>query len=72
MTDSATIANLIENTDATPEIEEVFYLTAEFWVSVTFIIVAVILYSPLVKKAKDLVQKRIDRIKKELNLPHLL
>ena len=67
MTTSMTITDLIEDVAAMPEVEEAFYMTAEFWVSVTFVIVAVILYSPLAKKAKELVQKRIDRIKKELS-----
>lgn len=67
MTVSTTITDLVENVATMPETEEVFYLTAEFWVSVTFLVVAVILYSPLSKKAKELVQKRIDRIKKELS-----
>lgn len=64
MTISSTIDDIIENI---PETEEIFYLTAEFWVSVTFLIVVAFLYSPLARKAKELIQKRIERIKKELD-----
>lgn len=49
------------------EIEEVFYLSAEFWVAITFLIVVILLYSPVTKVVKDLIAKRINRIKQELN-----
>jgi len=67
MSISSTITDAADNISELAEAEEVFYMTAEFWVSVTFLIVVAILYSPLAKKAKELLQKRIDRIKKELN-----
>lgn len=67
MTVSPTMDDLVESVANMPEVEEVFYLSAEFWVSVTFVIVVGILYSPLAKKAKELLLKRIERIKKELS-----
>ena len=67
MTVSPTMTDLVENVANMPEVEEAFYLTAEFWVSVTFVLVVGFLYSPLAKKAKELLLKRIERIKKELS-----
>lgn len=59
------IINQIE--EISEETEEVFYMSAEFWVSVTFLVVVIILFSPITKKIKDLIQKRINRIREELN-----
>ena len=51
----------------TPQTEEVFYLSAEFWIAVTFMIVVIYLARPITKIIRDLIQKRINRIKQELN-----
>ncbi len=45
--------------------EEVFYLTAEFWVGVSFILVMIVIYKPVLKRVKTLIANRISRIKKE-------
>lgn len=45
---------------------EPFYLGAEFWVGVAFILVVFALFKPIKKALKGLLTKRIIRIKKEL------
>ncbi len=45
---------------------EVFYLSGEFWVAVAFILVMAVLLKPLMKAGKNLITKRIIRIKREL------
>ena len=49
------------------QIEEAFYLTAEFWVSVTFLVVVILLFSPITRTISSMIEKRISRIKDELN-----
>ena len=46
--------------------QEAFYQSAEFWVGFSFILVVGLLYSPLFKVIKELISKRITRIKTEL------
>ncbi len=45
--------------------EEAFYLTAEFWVGVSFILVMAVIYKPALKTIKTLITNRISRIKNE-------
>lgn len=45
--------------------EEAFYLTAEFWVGVSFVLVMVVIYKPAIKTIKTLIDNRISRIKNE-------
>ena len=47
-------------------LEEPFYLGAEFWVGVAFVIVVFALFRPIKKALKSLLTRRIIRIKKEL------
>ncbi len=44
---------------------EPFYLSAEFWVGVSFVLVIIIIYKPLTNAIKNLITKRIERIKEE-------
>ncbi len=46
--------------------EEIFYQSAEFWVGFAFVLVVTLLFSPIAKLIKSLAEKRISRIKKEL------
>ena len=46
--------------------EEVFYQSAEFWVAMAFCLVMAALLKPLLKAGKNLITKRIIRIKREL------
>ena len=45
--------------------EEAFYLSAEFWVGVSFILVMAVIYKPALKVIKTLIANRISRIKQE-------
>ena len=45
--------------------EEVFYLSAEFWVGFAFILVLIVIYKPLSKAINKLISNRINRIKQE-------
>lgn len=45
--------------------EEAFYLSAEFWVGVSFILVMFAIYKPVIKTITGLINKRILRIKNE-------
>lgn len=46
--------------------EEIFYQSAEFWVGAAFIMVVAFLFFPMSKIIKQLINKRIERIKDEL------
>lgn len=46
--------------------EEVFYQTGEFWVSVAFVFVVIFCFLPVSRLVKDLINKRIQYIKNEL------
>ncbi len=48
-----------------PHEQEAFYLSAEFWVGVSFILLMTLIYKPVVKTINNLIVKRISRIKKE-------
>lgn len=62
-----TNANMVEiATNELSEHEEIFYQSAEFWVSVAFLLVVIALFSPIMKIIRTQAQKRIARIKKEL------
>lgn len=52
--------------------EEMFYQSAEFWVSISFVFVVLFLFSPLVKFCKDLIKKRISQISNQLQEAELL
>lgn len=45
---------------------EAFYQSGEFWVAVAFVLVMTVLMKPLLKAGKNLITKRIIRIKREL------
>ena len=54
----------------TPDVDihhhnEPFYLSAEFWVGVSFVLVIIVIYKPLTNAIKNLITKRIERIKDE-------
>lgn len=50
-----------------PEIPtEAFYQSGEFWVAIAFVLVMSFLLKPLLKAGKNLITKRIIRIKREL------
>ena len=57
----------VSQNELTQEAEEAFYLSAEFWVAIAFVLVVAYLSRPVTKIVKNLVQKRINRIKQELN-----
>ncbi|MBR5599091.1 MAG: hypothetical protein IKW39_03525 [Alphaproteobacteria bacterium] len=44
---------------------EPFYLSAEFWVGVSFVLVVIVIYKPLAKAISNLITSRIQRIKNE-------
>ena len=46
--------------------QEVFYESAEFWVGFAFIMVVALLYSPISKAIKNLINQRIERVKNTL------
>lgn len=46
--------------------EEIFYQSAEFWVGIAFVFALAISFSSVVKLIKSIINKRIQRIKKEL------
>lgn len=46
--------------------EEIFYQSAEFWVGFAFVLVVALLFSPIAKLIRAQAEKRISRIKKEL------
>lgn len=48
------------------EAEEIFYQSAEFWVGFAFVLVVSILFSPIAKLIKSQAEKRISRIRNEL------
>ncbi len=45
---------------------EAFYQSGEFWVAIAFVLVITVLMKPLLKAGKNLITKRIIRIKREL------
>lgn len=51
---------------AATEGSEVFYQSAEFWVSIAFVLVIAMLFIPLSRVIKNLIQQRITRIRTEL------
>lgn len=62
------MGNVVENvTETVVEHEEVFYQSAEFWVSVVFVLVVGILFMPAVRLIKNMTRQRIERIKGELS-----
>ena len=52
--------------------EEVFYQSAEFWVSIAFIFVVLFLFSPMVRFCGDMIKKRISRISNQLQEAEIL
>ena len=59
--------DIIKQSIALSHHEEVFYLSAEFWVSIAFVLTILIILSPGLKAIKKLIDTRISRIKNELN-----
>lgn len=63
------VENIIQTTTA--EIaggsHEVFYLSAEFWVGMAFVVVVAALFFPLKKVLQGMLQKRIDGVVSELD-----
>lgn len=67
---SSNLENTIEMLSNEESIEvshsdEAFYLNAEFWVGVAFVLVVALIYKPAVRIINNLITKRIDRIKNE-------
>lgn len=52
--------------EALAEESEIFYQSAEFWVGMSFVLVAVLLFPLIFKALKKVATERIERIKKEL------
>jgi len=52
--------------DIAVEHEEIFYQSAEFWVGASFVLIVCLLFMPVSKKIKEMINHRIDRIKNEL------
>lgn len=65
-------SNIIEAVEHVTEHEEVFYLSAEFWVSVAFILTIIAIIKPALKVINNLINGRINRIKNELNKAEIL
>ncbi len=59
--------DIIEQTIELSHHEEAFYLSAEFWVSIAFVLTILIILTPGLKAIKKLIDNRISRIKNELN-----
>ena len=60
---------ITENTDiaaAVAEESEIFYQSAEFWVSVAFVLVVAFLFIPISRVVRNLINQRITRIRTEL------
>lgn len=51
---------------------EIFYHSAEFWVSVAFIVVIALLFVPISRVVRNLIQQRITRIRTELQEAEVL
>ena len=51
---------------------EIFYYSAEFWVSVAFIVVIALLFVPISRVVRNLIQQRITRIRTELQEAEVL
>lgn len=60
------ISNIPEVAQKVTEHEEVFYQSAEFWVGFAFVLVCILLFSPLAKAISQMTTSRITRIKDEL------
>ena len=64
--------DIIEQTIELSHHEEAFYLSAEFWVSIAFVLTILIILTPGLKAIKKLIDNRISRIKNELNEAEIL
>ena len=67
---SSNLENTIEMLSNEESIEvshsdEAFYLNAEFWVGIAFVLVVALIFKPAVRIINNLITKRIDRIKNE-------
>ena len=56
-----------ENTFTDPKAHEAFYIKAEFWVGIAFILVVVFLFKPVGKAVKNLLLKRREKIISDLD-----
>jgi F0F1-type ATP synthase membrane subunit b/b' len=64
---TTSVEEILPETSMLPtEAGEAFYMNAEFWVTIAFILVVMFLFSPIAKVIKNLIHKRIERIKQEL------
>lgn len=63
---STTIADTALSIAENIENEEIFYQSAEFWVSFAFVVVVLLLISPVGKAITGMMKQRIERIKDEL------
>ena len=51
---------------------EIFYQSAEFWVSIAFVVVIAMLFVPISRVVRNLIQQRITRIRTELQEAEVL
>lgn len=63
---STTLADTALSIAENIEHEEIFYQSTEFWVSFAFVVVVLLLVSPVGKAITTMMKDRIERIKKEL------
>lgn len=62
------VAGMMDNPDPIPAHEhEVFYLSAEFWVAVAFVLTVTLLSRPIYKAVKGMIIKNIDNIRNEID-----
>ena len=62
------VAEMIENPDPIVAHEhEVFYLSAEFWVAVAFVLTIILLSRPIYKAVKGMIINNIDNIRNEID-----
>lgn len=63
---STTIADTAISVAENIEHDEIFYQSTEFWVSFAFVVVVLLLISPVGKAITGMIKNRINRIKEEL------
>lgn len=55
-----------ENISTVMEHKELFFQSAEFWVGAAFVLVVALLYTPVMHAIRQMIEKRITRIRDEL------
>ena len=61
------ILESIEHAPAPNHHEEAFYLTAEFWVAIAFILVVILLFKPITNILGSMLTKRIETVVNNIN-----